>query len=706
MMHLLSQQWFFTTPTNWWQRAPFLRLLLPFVAGIVLQTVVAVAFMYTAIAGISVLLLLVAFLLSPHYWQLRWFMLKGFLVHLFLLLLGMFVMGYQEHQQRPAVSLSAGVQNLVIQLNEPLIERNQTYKSVAQIQTAELQGKAVEAGGQMILYFKKDSTLLRLLPQLNAGTQCVVQCNLQPIRNSGNPGAFDYEAWCHQKGIYYQAFINGKAIRPIQQTTTMGLPQMLWTIRLKILYLLYHYIPNKQSQSIASALLMGYRSDLDRELVQAYSNVGVVHIIAISGLHMGMVYGLLFFLLSPLENRKQWRVLKYIGLLLGIWSFALIAGGAPSVSRSAVMFSFIVLGQWQQKEASVYNNLAASAMLLLLYNPYNLWEVGFQLSYAAVVGIIAFQSPIQTWLLQWIPYKKIVTLISVTLAAQVFTTPISAYHFHQFPLYFLIANIWVVPYTAVLLYGLLLLLPLTIWPMLAVWWGSMVSKGIDVLNAGVLAINAWPHAVWKNIYLTSGQMVLLLLALLLLIYAFSFHKKTPIYLSLLAIGLFVGMRTIDYWQKNNQRKLIVYQVPQATAIDFIAGSDCKFLGNAAYFSDGYLRNFHLQPSRIVHRVQNVEVVDTTLQAPLSLHFQKHRIVWLNHLRAMQQFSFTTPPAVVILSQNVAYSLAELGKLWPNSFFVADGSNALWKINEWKKEAEVLHLRLHSVPDSGAFVMNL
>jgi competence protein ComEC len=705
-MHLSSQQWYFTTPTNWWQKAPFLRLLLPLVAGILLQTIVTVAFMYTAIAGISVLLLLVAFLLGPHYWQLRWFKVKGILVHLFVLLLGMFVMGYHQHQLQPAVSLPTGVQNLVIQLNEPLTERNQTYKSVAHIQTVELQGKAVEAGGQMILYFKKDSALLHLLPQLNAGTQCVVQCNLQPIRKSGNPGAFDYEAWCHQKGIYYQAFLNGKSIRQIQQPTTMGLPQMLWTIRLKILYLLYHYIPNKQSQSIASALLMGYRNDLDRELVQAYSNVGVVHIIAISGLHMGMVYGLLLFLLSPLENRKQWRVLKYIGLLLGIWSFALIAGGAPSVGRSAVMFSFIVLGQWQQKEASIYNNLAASAMLLLLYNPYNLWEVGFQLSYAAVAGIIAFQSPILKWLLQWIPYKKIITLISVTLAAQVFTTPISAYHFHQFPVYFLIANIWVVPFTAVLLYALLLLLPLTIWPALAVWWGSMASKGIGALNAGVLAINAWPHAVWKNIYLTSGQTVLLLLALLLLVYAVSFNKKTPIYLSLMAIGLFVCMRTIDYWQKNNQRKLIVYQVPQATAIDFIAGSDCKFLGNAGYFSDGFLRNFHLEPSRILHRVHTIEVVDTTLKTPLNLYFQKHQIVWLNHNRAMQQFSFTTPPAVVILSQNVAYSLAELGKLWPTSFFVADGSNALWKINEWKKEAEALHLRLHSVPDSGAFVMNL
>jgi competence protein ComEC len=705
-MHLSSQQWYLTTPTNWWQKVPFLRLLLPFVAGLLLQTIVGVAFMFTAFAGIAVLLLLIIFLLAPHYWQLHRFLLKGIMVNLFFLLSGMFVLGYQQHQLQPAVLLPTGVQNLVIQLHEPLIERNQTYKSVAHIQTAELQGKVVEAGGQMILYFKKDSTLLRLLSQLNAGTQCVVQCNLQPIRNSGNPGAFDYEAWCHQKGIYYHAFLNGKAIRQIKQPTAFGLQQMLWTIRLKVLYLLYRYIPDKQSQSIASALLMGYRNDLDRELVQAYRNVGVVHIIAISGLHMGMVYGLLLFLLSPLENRKQWRALKYIGLLLGIWSFASIAGGAPSVSRSAVMFSFIVLGQWQQKEASIYNNLAASAMLLLLYNPYNLWELGFQLSYAAVLSIVVFQPILQQWLLQWLPFNPLVQIISVTLAAQIFTMPISAYHFHQFPVYFLIANIWVVPFTAVLLYALLLLLPLSIWPALAVWWGSMASKGIGPLNAGVLAINAWPHAVWKNIYLTSGQTVLLLLALLLWIYAVSFHKKNPIYLSFVAIGLFVGMRTIDYWQKNKQNKLIVYQVPQATAIDFITGANCKFFGNAAYFSDGFLRNFHLQTSRIVHRVHTIDVLDTTLQTSVNLHFQKHQIVWLNQPREVQQFSFTTPPSVVILSQNVAYSIAELGKLWPTSFFVADGSNALWKINEWKKEAEALHLRLHSIPNSGAFVMNL
>ena len=147
---------------------------------------------------------------------------------------------------------------------------------------------------------------------------------------------------------------------------------------------------------LAEALLIGYKDDLDKTLVQSYSNTGVVHVIAISGLHLGLIYWLLLMLFKPLQKRKlKW--LRPVFILTGLWLFSLLAGAQPSVLRSAVMFTCIVLGDSFARKSSIYNTLALSALLLLCINPYWLWDVGFQLSYAAVLSIVIFMQPIYNW---------------------------------------------------------------------------------------------------------------------------------------------------------------------------------------------------------------------------------------------------------------------------------------------------------------------
>jgi competence protein ComEC len=205
--------------------------------------------------------------------------------------------------------------------------------------------------------------------------------------------------------------------------------------------------------------LIGYREDLDKSLVQSYANTGVVHIIAISGLHLGMLYGLLLLVLKPLKKLKMpsWCQLSIV--LAGLWMFSFIAGASPSVLRSAVMFSVIAVGNAAKKKANIYNTLSASAFLLLWINPFFLWDPGFQLSYAAVLSIAIFQKPI-TGLIE--TGNKILdatwSLVSISFAAQILTTPISLLQFHQQPLLFLFANAVAVPLSGIVLYGEILLL--------------------------------------------------------------------------------------------------------------------------------------------------------------------------------------------------------------------------------------------------------
>src|SRR5262245_60738277 len=169
------------------------------------------------------------------------------------------------------------------------------------------------------------------------------------------------------------------------------------TSRTKVLNILRANIKGEKELGLAEALLIGYKNDLDKTLVQSYSNTGVVHVIAISGLHLGLIYWLLSWLCKPLQRGRNFKWLRLILILTGLWLFGLLAGAQPSVIRSAVMFTCIALGQSLTRKSSTYNTLALSAFILLCINPYWLWDVGFQLLYAAVLSIVIFMQPIYNW---------------------------------------------------------------------------------------------------------------------------------------------------------------------------------------------------------------------------------------------------------------------------------------------------------------------
>lgn len=305
----------------------------------------------------------------------------------------------------------AGSKALVLKLEEPLVEKPATWKAVASVESLYKGEELVPAEGKVTLYFKKDS----LLPPLQYGSRIVVSKPLQEVGTSGNPGAFDYRRYCLFGGITHQAYLLPGEYRARPVAGKSALKDLLFRSRKAIIGVLQTYIRGAKEQGLAEALLIGYKDDLDRGLLLAYSNTGVVHVIAISGLHVGLIYWLLL-------------------LLAGLWGFGALAGAGASVMRSVVMFSFLAGAEVLGRRAWVYNMLALSAFGLLCYHPFWLWDVGFQLSYAAVSSILLCYHPIRG--LVYFPNKAIDALwkmTAVTLSAQVLTTPLVLHHFHQSP---------------------------------------------------------------------------------------------------------------------------------------------------------------------------------------------------------------------------------------------------------------------------------
>jgi competence protein ComEC len=271
-------------------------------------------------------------------------------------------------------------------------------------------------------------------------------------------------------------------------------------IRQKILTIIDQYIPSARENGLSKALLIGYRENLDKEIVNAYTNTGVIHVIAISGLHLGLIYGILAFFMKPLQRKKKFLPFRAAFICIFLWIFSILCGASPSVLRSALMFTCLLAGEVLQKENYIENALASSAFILLCYDPIVLQDIGFQLSYAAVGSLIAFNKSINSI---YSPDNMIISFawnsVSTSIAAQVLTTPLVLFHFHQFPLLFILSNLVAVPLSGIILVLLILLCLLSPLAFIAGPIARMAEYLTFIMNIQIDRLNSISFALVRDL---------------------------------------------------------------------------------------------------------------------------------------------------------------------------------------------------------------
>ena len=414
---------------------------------------------------------------------------------------------------------------------------------------------------------------------------------------------------------------------------------------------------------------------------------------------------MLIWLFNKIPYLKRSKLIKVICILSCLWLFTLLTGGAASILRAAVMFTCIVIGENTGRKSSIYNSLAASAFILLCYNPYFLWDVGFQLSYLAVLGIVIFQKPI--YHLFYIKNKiinPVWQLMSVAIAAQILTFPVCLYYFHQFPTLFLITNVLLVPLSSLILFIEIFLVAFSWIPIAALFIGKLTWALIWLMNKIILWFNNLPYSVWDRIPATAVTTILLYAFVMAIGYWLLNKNKTAFKFSMAALLSFVVLTGYSKIKSFEQQKLIVYNVPQHRAIDIVKGNNFKFIGDSVLLTDGMLQNFHLKPARIYLQLdKKVETPDFFLQNNFMLLGNKK--ILLIDKTVIFEAADTPDLDYIIISKNPKVSIEDLARVFNCRQFVFDASNSLWKIANWKKECEQLHLPCYSVPESGAFVVD-
>ncbi len=528
-----------------------------------------------------------------------------------------------------------------------------------------------------------------------------------------NPKAFDYRRYLRQQNVYNQIYVDEDDWRIIDPRAGNPILRQANRWRNKSIDILRQQLPTADELGVGMALILGNKSEIEESLQAAYANTGAMHVLAVSGLHIGMVYLGLGFILGLIPWRhRYWKAIKVGLTLLGVWSFALITGGSPSVLRAATMFSFLIIGLAFSRFTNIYNTLAASAFVLLCINPLLLKQVGFQLSYLAVFGIVYFQPRIyRQWYIKNRLGNYLWKLISVSLAAQITTFPLSLFYFHQFPLYFWLSGLVVVPAAVVILTVGLTLLILSKVPLIGWLLGKILYAAIWMTNALIYLIQQLPAGLIKGIWI--GGLSLFLMYVFLVFLIGFLEKRTAHWVmgGLTCLCALLVSYNVTSWNRLNQREITIYQIYKHTLIDLFDGKAISSLADAG-----------LEPNAQKYAAANYRMFKG---GEKQAHFQidderRERDHWIWYQQYLQFDSLrlavidpeTPLPGemvtvdYVLLRNSPNYSVQTLQKHLRFKALIFDGSNYRDRIDEWAVACKSLELEYYNLPIDGALTIEL
>ena len=412
---------------------------------------------------------------------------------------------------------------------------------------------------EIIAWLQKSEEAANLSPS----DQLFFQSRISRIENRGNPFEFDYRSYLAQQGIYFSCYLKtGKFEKTANHHFSIQLAAEKF--REKLLLILRSKLKKPESFEVISALSLGYRKELTPETRAAFVATGAMHVLAVSGLHVGLIYLFLLRVFSFLKRSTSGKWVRFSLILSILWAYALITGLSPSVQRATLMFTFLLFAESINRTSSIYNSIAASAFALLLIDSDILFAVGFQLSYAAVLSIVFFYPLINQLVPTNNPFlKKPWQLFCVSLAAQIGTFPLSIYYFNQFPIYFWLSNFVVIPAAFVLLAGTFFFLAATPLPALQ----NTVAFLLEGTNTAVLsalkAISQLPGAVISGISVTPGQLASLILSILSIILFINLRRTKFLRYSLISLIAFLALGINEKRHLFNQHRLLIYENKQA-----------------------------------------------------------------------------------------------------------------------------------------------
>lgn len=578
-----------------WGKYPFVRLLMPLALGILCAYCFS---SYHLPLPVSVCVMLVLLVLSVvasiTVKTLRFSWLFGVFMGCCL-----FVGGYAllcaKEAQTAKDSYHAGESDAgyyVARICDCPTERQSTVRAVLELEYRQSDSLPLSpVCGKVMVYFPKSDSAFAL----RYGDLIAFDAPIGVVEGPKNPGEFDYRSYLHRRGVTGRVFLKENSWIDLGTNRGNALFAFSYRFRDRLLTSLRSSGLRDDEYSVAAAILLGYDDKLADEVRRNYVAAGAMHILCVSGLHVGIIYLFASFLLGFLNRNKALMLLRQCLLLALVWLYALIAGFSPSILRASMMISFVVIGEMMNRKSFALNSIAASAFVLLCVNPYNLFEVGFQLSYAAVLGIVVLHRPIYSLLyVKNRLLNKVWSVTALSVAAQLATIPFTLFWFNQFSTYFWLSNLFVTPLSFVVVVSGMVLLLLAWVPFLGVALGRVVWASVYAMNWVVAKIESLPLSIVKGVYVNGFEFAMLLLAFTMLLLAVGAKRRRMLVGMLSAMLLFMVSVTLRTYSLDRQNGMMFYSLRRHTAVDFIEGHRHVLLADSALMDDASAVDYSLK----------------------------------------------------------------------------------------------------------------
>ncbi len=667
---------------------PFLRLIVFFIIGITISITynLAPSVLYNSLFYLFSFSLIVSALLYKTFklYLKRDFI--GILLYLTLVLAGIVITNqhkqiYHDHHFSKHPS-----QELLAVITEQPKVKGDVARFIVEVKSNVNQGKINPSKGKLLVALRFDTTKNL---NLHYGDLIILKSKYRITEPAYNPAEFNYRRYLSFQNIYHQTFINQKQVSIVD--TDQGNPLIDFALKFRETQVVKfnQLLENDEAKAVASTLILGYRADLDKSLLSTYSNTGTMHVLSVSGMHVAIVVLLLNYLLSFMDRHKQSRIIKTVLIISLVWFYALVTGLAPSVTRAALMISFVLIAKSMARPVNIFNVLAISAFILLLYNPFTLLNVGFQLSYLAVGGLIYMHPKIASlYHTENKVIKFIWSVMAVSMAAQIATAPFSLYYFHQFPVYFILSNVFiVVPATLIMYLGFAFLIVASYLPQISII-GDLLNASIIFTNNGLKVIEQIPHANITQVWLNSFEIILCYLLIFLL-----FLARSHVYilrLALLCGFVLIVSVTAKEFNHIQQKNVLFFSLRKNTAVAFIKGRNAVVVTDLAHDEFTYL--FSVKPYLDSCHVNNVSFVNPHLNKGETVYqFQNKSLKIINH---SVYKSAKSSADWLLLSSDKVLDLVRISALNKFQHLLIDGKNRDFVIDGLGKQADELGLNHH------------
>lgn len=568
-------------------------------------------------------------------------------------------------------------------IREKLKKTNAYQRYVALIKN--IDGTACE--GKVILNISHKSTI----NELSVGSQML--CNAPIVRHKPplNPDQFDYGSYLSAKSIHGQIFVKNHSYS-ILGKKYIDIYYYADLIRSRIEMNLQNAGFHDDELQVLLALLLGQQQEISAEIIRNYQYAGAIHILSVSGLHVGFIVLFMNFIFRIFPNTKRGNFFKLTLTILFLWGFAVLAGLAPSVVRSAAMFSILTIGNHLKRATNSFHTLLVSLLIILLAIPSFLFDVGFQLSYMALFFILWLQ-PLLGKI--WQPTHKVLTylwdIVTVSCAAQIGTLPLSIYYFHQFPCAFMLTNIVVIPYLSVIMAVGLLLVPFALMNVIPSLLLSITEKLIWMLNTIIEKIASLDQLVLREIPLNAYLMVLLYLSIIALVWFFMKPKFNRFWSFLSTLVLLQSGFLYNKWAVAKCEEWIVYHQPRSSIITERSGKEVTVYANCS--QDQY--NKVIQPYLLANSLEVVKQMDV----PKLSYAQQRKIAIID---SSGSFPAHTAPDVMLLRQSPRINLERILKSCKPKVVIADASNYRSLVHLWRTTCLKQKIPFHSTYEKGFF----